>query len=162
MIYDGISAIGRYRGLAKGLDVLIDWLGEHDDWRDLPTGRNEICGSKVFANVQDATTRTAGSAHYEVHRRYIDVQVDLVGCEAFRVTPGATVPLEDFDEARDYQKVDAAPQNGDEIEGTLAKGHFAAFFPGEPHMPNLVCTAAEPYPIHKICFKVLADEFWED
>lgn len=30
MIYDGLSAFGLYRGLSKGLDVLIDWL-EHND-----------------------------------------------------------------------------------------------------------------------------------
>ena len=30
MIYDEISQIGRYRGLYKGLDVLIDWLESND------------------------------------------------------------------------------------------------------------------------------------
>ena len=36
MIYDGLSKLNRYRGLYKGLDVLIDWLDLHD-MRELPT-----------------------------------------------------------------------------------------------------------------------------
>ena len=38
MIYDGLEARGLYRGLSKGLDVLIDWLDEHDV-HELPLGK---------------------------------------------------------------------------------------------------------------------------
>lgn len=160
MIYDGIAAIGRYRGLYKGLDVLIDWLGKND-YKSLPTGRNEILGAKVFANVMDAQTHTYGNGHYEVHRRYLDLQVDVEGTESFYVTPGPMVPLGEFDDGGDFQLLDAAPDNGDEIHGNLAKDHFAVFVPGEPHMPTCVAAMAEPAPVRKICFKILADEFWD-
>ncbi len=100
MIYDGMAAIGRYRGLYKGLDVLIDWL-EQNDYKALPTGRCEILGNKVFGNVMDAKTRTYQNARYEVHHRYMDLQVDVDGVECFKVTPGATRELEPFDEATD-------------------------------------------------------------
>lgn len=161
MIHDGLSAIGRYRGLYKGLDVLIDWLAEADV-ASLPTGRLEICGNKVYALVQDARTRTYEEARYEVHRRYMDVQVDLVGVERFMVTPGETIPAGDFDEAADKGYCHAALTNDDEIEGSLEKGRFALFVIGEPHMPNLVPAGQEVGPIHKVCFKVLGDEFWDD
>ena len=161
MIYDGMSVIERYRGLYRGLDVLIGWLNEHD-YNALETGRHEILGNKVFALVQDAKTRTYGNARYEVHRRYMDVQVDIEGNERFFVTPGPTEPLEDYDEASDKQYVKAAPDNGDEIEGTLEKDHFAIFVANEPHMPNVVCATTEPVAIRKICFKILADKCWDE
>lgn len=161
MIYDGMDVIERYRGLYKGLDVLIDWLGEHE-CRKLETGPHEILGDKVFALVQDAKTRTYGTARYEVHRRYMDLQVDIEGAERFFVTSGPTEPLGEYDETSDKQYVKAAPDNGDEIEGTLEKRHFAIFVAHEPHMPNVICATTEPVAIRKVCFKILTDEFWDE
>ena len=70
MIYDGLSALGLYRGLSRGLDVLIDWLDGNDP-ASLPIGRTEILGDKVFANVMNARTRTPEDARFETHRRYM-------------------------------------------------------------------------------------------
>ena len=64
MIYDGLDKLNRYRGLYKGLDLLIDWLDSHD-MRELPLGTSAIDGKRVFANVMSATTRYAQDAHYE-------------------------------------------------------------------------------------------------
>lgn len=161
MIYDGLSAIGRYRGLYKGLDVLIDWLGTHE-LGDMPIGRVQVEGDKVFANVMDARTRTYEQARYEVHHRYMDLQADIEGVECFKVTPGAVVPLSPFDEVTDKGYYECASDNDDELYGTLADGHFALFVVDEPHMPNLVAPGAEVGPIRKVCFKILADDLWED
>lgn len=72
MIYDGLDAIGLYRGLTRGLDVLIDWLGKNDP-ADLPIGITEIDGKRVYANVMDASTRHERDARFETHRKYLDV-----------------------------------------------------------------------------------------
>lgn len=161
MIYDGLGAIERYRGLYKGLDMLIDWLAEHDP-AELPVGSNEICGKRVFANVMNATTRAAEDAHFEWHEKYMDVQMDLEGAEAFQVTPGATVSFGEFDTATDGGLCDLAPENTDVISGTLGQGRFVIFVVGEPHCPTLVLPGKEPAPVKKICFKVVADEFWDE
>jgi len=160
MILDGMDNIGRYKGLYKGLDVLIDWLAERDI-ATLPTGRNEILGNKVFANVQDATTRRRKDAHYEIHRRYMDVQVDLDNHECFKVVSGATTEVTPFDEGQDFGLVEAA-EGADQVDGELGNGRFVLFLPLEPHMPTLVARGADPAPIRKICFKVLADEYWDE
>lgn len=159
MITDGLANIARYRGLSRGLDVLIDWLAENDP-TTLPTGRNEILGSKVFANVQETATRAVEDAHFEVHHRYMDVHLDLEGYEDFKATPGETVPFGPFDEAGDGGLCDPAPGNTDLVSGTLGQDRFVVFMVGEPHMPNLVPAGATPGPLRKICFKVLGDEFW--
>lgn len=161
MIYDGLEAIGLYRGLSHGLDVLIDWLEENDPHK-LPLGKTCIDGERVYANVMNAKTRRFEDARFETHRKYMDVQIDLEGAESFKTTPGATVPAGDFDEATDKGYCHEAPENHDLLDGTLEGGHFVVFMIGEPHMPNLVCDGVEVGPIKKICFKVVGDQFWDE
>lgn len=161
MIYDGLSAIGLYRGLSRGLDVLIDWLAEHDP-ADLPVGTTQIDGARVYANVMNASTRRYEDARFETHRKYMDVQIDLEGAECFKTTPGTVVPAGEFDVEGDKGYCHAAPDNTDLLDGTLERGHFAVFMIGEPHMPNLVVPGEEVGPLKKICFKVVGDEFWDE
>lgn len=161
MIYDGLEAMGLYRGLSKGLDVLIGWLDGNDP-AELPLGKTQILGDKVFANVMDAKTRKFEDARFEVHHKYLDVQVDLEGYEHFMTTPGQVVPAGDFDEAADKGYCHTAEGNHDLLEGSLEQGRFAIFMIGEPHMPNLVPEGQEVGPIKKICFKVLGDQFWDE
>jgi biofilm protein TabA len=161
MIYDGLSALGLYRGLSRGLDVLIDWLDGNDP-ASLPIGRTEILGEKVFANVMNARTRTLEDARFETHRRYMDVQMDLDGAEGFMTTPGEVVPDGEFDVSSDKGYCHVSPGNADLLAGTLEGGHFAVFVIGEPHMPNLVTEGAQVGPIKKICFKVVGDAFWDE
>lgn len=156
MILDQIQNIGRYRGFSRGLDVLIDWLGAHD-CAELEVGRHDILGDKVFANVQAPTTRPASEAHFETHARYMDVQVDVNGREAFRVAQGETVVVTPFDAGDDFGLCDAERF----VEADLDESRFVVFLVGEPHMPTLEFPGDGAQPIKKICFKVLADEFFD-
>ena len=83
MIYGALGDIEEYRGMLKGLDVLIDWLEENDP-AQLEVGSHPILGDKVFANVMAPTTRPEAEAHYETHQRYHDLQIDVEGREAFK------------------------------------------------------------------------------
>ena len=156
MIYDQLSNVERYRGLYKGLDVLIDGLGEHDP-AQLPVGRNDICGDKVYANVMEPTTRPLSEAHYETHHRYMDLQIDVEGREAFKVSQGATTEVQAYDEGDDYELCDA----GGSVDGNLDEGRFAIFVIGEPHMPTLQFPGDGAKQVRKICFKILGDQFWD-
>lgn len=161
MIYDGLGAIGLYRGLSRGLDVLIDWL-EQNDPAELPLGKTQIDGERVYANVMNAKTRTFEDARFETHRKYMDVQIDLEGAECFKTTPGETVSAGEFDVQGDKGYCHEAPGNDDLLDGTLEGGRFAVFMIGEPHMPNLVVPGQEVGPIKKICFKVVGDQYWDE
>ena len=160
MIIDSLQAIGRYRGISAGLDILIDWL-EHNNPAELPVGSNQIAGDRVFANVMDATTRPATDALYEAHHRYMDVHVDITGVESFKTCLSAVEPAGPFDEETDGGLF-APHAEEDALEGILGPGRFVVFLPDEQHMPTLVPAGAEPAPVHKICFKVLADAYWNE
>lgn len=157
MIYGSLSDIELYRGLYRGLDVLIDWLDDHDP-TDFDCGSHEILGDKVFANVMSPTTRTPEEAHYETHQKYLDLQIDLEGREAFRVATGELELVQEFNDDDDYDLVDT----DEYIEGDLADGKFAIFVPGEPHMPTLQFGDDGASAVKKVCFKLLADAYWEE
>lgn len=155
MIYGALEDLARYRGFCRSLDVLIDWLAENDP-AELECGSHPILGDKVYANVMAPTTRPESGAHYETHRRYHDLQIDLVGREGFKVAQGATTEVEPFNEQDDFEFVDA--EGG--IFGDLDEGRFALFVIGEPHMPTLEFPGDGAQPIKKICFKLIGDEFF--
>lgn len=157
MIYGALEDLARYAGFCKSLDILIDWLADNDP-AELACGCHEICGAKVFANVMAPTTRSSSGSHYETHRRYHDLQVDVEGREAFRVALGETAQVESFNEADDFELVDADRF----IEGDLADGRFALFVAGEPHLPTLQFPGDGPVQIKKICFKLIADEYFDE
>ena len=106
MIYGALGDIEEYRGMLKGLDVLIDWLEENDP-AELEVGSHPILGDKVFANVMAPTTRPEAEAHYETHQRYHDLQIDVEGREAFKVATGSLTLVQEFDEKDDYDLVDS-------------------------------------------------------
>lgn len=155
MIYGTWKDLERYRGLYRSLDVLIDWSRDHD-FRTLPVGSHPIDGERVYANVMEATTRDAADASFETHYRYMDVQVDVEGREAFQVAAGQTTPVAAYDEADDFELVDCA----DALCGDLAHGAFVLFMAGEPHKPTLLYGADGPAPVRKICFKLIVDELF--
>ena len=76
MIFDRLENLSRYRGLYRGLDTVICWL-EQNDPAGLPLGRTELDGNRVFVNVMEADTRSPQQAQYEVHEKYMDLQLDL-------------------------------------------------------------------------------------
>ena len=110
MIYGALGDIEEYRGMLKGLDVLIDWLEENDPAK-LEVGSHPILGDKVFANVMAPTTRPEAEAHYETHQRYHDLQIDVEGREAFKVATGSLTLVQEFDEKDDYDLVDSTPRS---------------------------------------------------
>lgn len=93
MIYDTLDRIGEYRGMGEWLDRAIDFL-ENTDMERLPSGRTEIAGTDCFINVMETVTKEETQADFEVHRKYMDIQIDLEGMEEIQI--GGTTEGENF------------------------------------------------------------------
>ena len=93
MIYDTLDRIGEYRGMGEWLDRAIDFL-ENTDMERLPSGRTEIAGTDCFINVMETVTKEETQADFEVHRKYMDIQIDLEGMEEIQI--GGTTEGEKF------------------------------------------------------------------
>ena len=119
------------------------------DLSALPLGRNEI-GEGAFANVQEYETRL--TSKYELHRRYIDVQLLSRGQELVYVAPkeDACDPQGDFDEKNDFVLYATAKGETPIVVSTKS---YLILYPTDAHMP---CMAMDgrPQPVRKIVVKI--------
>lgn len=145
MIYDYLSNIGIYRGICKNLDTAITYLIATDLY-SLPLGRTEIDGDKVFLNVMEATTHDLTEESYELHRVYMDIQMDIKGCEVIGTALDGITPLGEY--KPDFQR--ARAEMG--ASCTMGPGRFIICMPGEAHAPG--GCQGQPMPVRKCVVKV--------
>lgn len=119
------------------------------EFTTLPLGRNEI-GEGCFANVQEYKTKL--QSVYELHRRYIDVQLLVAGEEVIFVAPKeqAMEPQGEFDVENDfilYASAQSARQR------KVSPAAYQILYPSDAHMP---CMAIDgrPEEVRKICVKI--------
>ncbi len=148
MILDQLSRCDLYRRIHPHLGLGFDFLLKNDLER-LPTGRREIDGERVFAIVDEYTTRPAELCRLESHRKYWDIQYLVRGAERIGYCPLERVgtTLESYDASRDI-----AFYAGTGTPLLLTGGMFAVFGPRDAHAPQIA--AGEPAPVRKIVVKV--------
>lgn len=134
MVYDTIENIGRYAALVPGLGKALAFIAR-TDLAQLPDGRVEIDGDRVFANVQTYDTKPIDMRGFEAHRKYADVQI-VIGGEGELC--GVAVPTDEqdvvtpYDEAKDV--LFCAPPLCEWFR--LTPGFFALFLPQDAHEPG--------------------------
>jgi len=136
--------------MQRALDFLRQVRGVN-----LPDGRVEIDGDRVFALVQSYETVAASApVLFEVHRKHIDVQYVTAGQEVigWASTDRLTVTA-DYDEAKEawFGTLEAA----DTTFVRLAAGELAVFYPTDGHAPRLA--AGAPAAVKKIVVKVVVE-----
>ena len=115
----------------------------------LPIGRNEI-GNGAYANVAEYETKLHNV--FELHRKYIDVQLLTRGCEAVFVADKelAKEPQGEFNEEGDYIlycKADNAHQV------VVSPTSYQVFYPSDAHKPSMALDGS-PQPVRKVCVKI--------
>ncbi len=118
---------------------------------ELPDGKFELDGDRVFAIVQRYETLTAGAPKFEYHRKYIDVQFIASGEEIIGWAPAESMKVtEAYEEGKDicFGKV----SDGQWTPVHLNAGQLALLWPEDAHAPKLA--AGSPSPVMKIVVKV--------
>ena len=88
MIFDEKKNLNFYRNLgiegryAKAVDFLLN-----TDLAALETGKHEIDGKNVYANVVEYTTIPWEEAKFEAHEHYTDIQYVIKGTEIITYAP---------------------------------------------------------------------------
>lgn len=120
-----------------------------------PADYISLRGDAIFARVMRYDTRTPDRAIVEAHRRYIDVQMSLLGSEGIRwYAPEALRVKTPYSEQMDaeFYEVDA-PYLG-HVDN--APGLCTILFPEDPHMPQLTLDGACA-PVLKVVVKMRVD-----
>jgi YhcH/YjgK/YiaL family protein len=114
----------------------------------LSLGRHDLDGDRLFALVQEYTTRRPDECMWEAHRMYIDVQYVVRGAERMGYANLAQARERDaYDGARDV----AFFEPGDDYI-TVREGMVAIFGPEDVHAPS--CALGHPGTVRKIIVKV--------
>jgi len=122
---------------------------------ELPDGRVEIDGERVFALVQSCQTVAADDPiHFEAHRKYIDVQYVVAGEEVIGwASTGRLSVTADYDEAKEAWFGALAADDTTFVR--LAAGELAVLYPTDGHAPRLA--AGAPAAVKKIVIKVAVE-----
>lgn len=151
MIFGHLQHPNSYAFLAEPFQKAITFL-HAQNLTELATGRYEIQGEQIFANVMEFTTTLPETKQAEAHQEYLDFQVLIKGQE--RIYFGRSQhqhPISQTYNAKDdYWLISNIK---DEANVVLDEaGCFAIFFTGEPHKPG--CIAHKPQEIKKIVIKI--------
>jgi biofilm protein TabA len=146
MILDVLENAHRYLALNQGFAKAIEFL-LRSDLKELPAGKYEIDGDRVYATVSKEAGRKKEDALLETHEKYSDIQLVLAGTDDMGWKPKSSCkrPSGEYDQKCDVQLF------ADEPEAWLstASGSFAIFFPEDAHMP-LISSGQ----LHKVVIKV--------
>jgi YhcH/YjgK/YiaL family protein len=133
MILDRLENAGLYRSMGANIASALDFL-RRTGFSQMPVGRHEVDGDRVFAIVQRYRPKPLAQIVWEAHRRYVDVQYIAAGAERMGYAPlgdGLSV-RQPYDAEKDAILFDAAGQLF-----TMLPGDFAIFAPCDVHAPGL-------------------------
>jgi len=150
MILDVLDNAHRYAGLNRGFGKAIEFLSR-PDLKEMPPGRYEIDGERVYAMVALEPGHRKEDERLEIHNKYIDIQLVLAGTDDMGWRPRSSCghPTAAYDETADIQFFTDEPDAWLSVRG----GTFAVFFPEDAHMPMISREI-----IHKVVVKVALNQ----
>src|ERR1039457_5107099 len=146
MILDVVANEERLKQLHPGFGPALQYL-RRTKLGELPEGRQEIDGSRLYAVVIRGPGRSQKWAKLEVHRRYIDIQYAVAGSDVIGWKPTATCrdPEQAYVEQKDLQFFRDAADSW----VTIPPESFGIYYPEDAHAPM----AADGL-THKVVVKV--------
>lgn len=148
MILDTLDNAGRYLSLHPLFAQAFAYL------QQLPTqppttGRIRLDGERLIVIYSNLPGRAEADARLECHRRYIDIQYVIRGCDTMGWAPlhACRQPLADYNSEKDIQFFADSPWS----HIATRQGSFCIFFPEDAHAP-LVGDGL----IHKAVLKIVA------
>lgn len=128
MIYGKISDLAQYRGLGAALDQAIDWVLT-GAYKDLPQGKTEIDGSRVFVTRSFYETKPSDELIFEAHEQYGDIHLVLSGEDEIQVSSTEDLQFIERREGKDF----AAYQGEPESVCVMRPGYFLIVFAQDAH-----------------------------
>ena len=148
MIIDTLDNATAYETLGPRFAKAFEYLRSGRAATDT-LGKHELDGDRVFALVQEYTTKPAAEGLWEAHEKYADVQYVVTGREQMGYASLNSMVLDkDYNDADDY-----ALYRGNGTLLPVPAGTFTVFLPQDVHMP-CIAENGEPQPVRKVVVKV--------
>ncbi|MDO4790013.1 MAG: YhcH/YjgK/YiaL family protein [Porphyromonas sp.] len=132
MIITTLEQFGRYFPLNPHFEAVANWL-KTTDLSALPTGRNEIDGENIYANVAEVAMSPDRLIPMEQHKAYIDIHVPLRLAEnmGWSAEDLCTTIRQSYDAGGDYLLWEDTPA----VTLPMPVGTLTIVFPEDPHSP---------------------------
>lgn len=150
MIIDQLKNSDRYAPVHPNFQKAFDFIKKAVA-EDLPVGKYEVDGDAVYGIVQAYDSKAWEDCKLEGHKRYIDIQYMVSGCEGFEIADIAKVT-----EKTEYNDVkDVLFYHDADVMNTavLQADEFGIFFPWDIHRPG-IAAGGKSVPVKKIVMKV--------
>ena len=145
MILDTLENAAKYAGLKAGISEAFGFL-DQPGLAELPDGKHEICGDRVFAIIAHEQGRKSEDGELEGHRKYLDIQYVISGDESMGWHPREGLKNSvDYDAERDLEFFEGDAKSIIRVP----PGSFIIFLPTDAHLPLI-----GDGPIHKVVVKV--------
>lgn len=146
MILDRIEQANLYASLSPHFAKAFAFLRQ-DSLTELAEGRHDIDGENIYAVVLKGTGTDRSQTKLEVHRKYIDIQYLVAGCDdiGWKNYSLCKSPNGDYDSVNDLGLLEDRPT----AWVSLCPGDFAILFPEDAHAPG-----AGDGELHKVVVKV--------
>lgn len=125
-----------YTGFHHNLDTALSYLSSHN-LNELPLGRTEVDGNQVFINVMEASAAPSAEKEFEIHKNYMDIQIDLAGTEIIEIGDSSAMTVHGYDAETDFGTVSCNTT----VSCTMGAGNFIVCMAEEPHKPGVAALA---------------------
>lgn len=150
MIFDRFENYKTYCNMNSKFEKAFEFIKKAIE-ENLEVGNYEIDGKEVYAFIQCYDTKLKDERVFEGHKKYIDIQYIMDGCEVMGVLEGSNViPKEEYNEEKDAAFFE---KGGIPSYFVAEKGDFCIFYPQDIHSPGIAYNN-EPSNIKKLVIKV--------
>jgi len=149
IIIDKLDRAEDYYHMHPAFEKAFAFLRQ-DGLTELPAGRYEIDGDRLFCMISKGPGRSRSEAKLEAHRKYVDIQYVIAGTDEMGFKPTADCKLTDtsYDADKDIEFFKDQPDSWTQVPA----GSFVIFFPQDAHAP--LVSSGE---IHKVVLKIAAE-----
>jgi YhcH/YjgK/YiaL family protein len=146
IITDSLERAEDYYDMHPAFEKAFAFLRQNS-LAELPVGRHEIDGDRLFCMICEDHGRSRTEAKLEAHRKYIDIQYIIGGTDEMGSKPTADCTLVDagYDTEKDIEFFKDVPESWTKVQA----GSFIIFFPETAHAP--LVSSGE---IHKAVLKI--------
>jgi YhcH/YjgK/YiaL family protein len=146
MIYDSLTNFCKYVSVHQLFPYVLKYIDNHN-LPDLAIGEHLIHDG-IKAIVDEYDTKEINEGKIECHRKYIDIQIMIIGKEYIGVCR-----KEDFAEDAYSEEEDCQELEGEADLIKFEKNYFMIFFPEDGHMPGIKYRNAGNK-VKKVVFKI--------
>jgi biofilm protein TabA len=146
IIINKLQHAERYFKMHPAFDKAFAFLRQ-DGLDELPAGRHEIDGDRLFCMISKGPGRSRSEAKLEAHRKYIDIQYIIAGTDemGFKSIAACKLTETGYDADKDIEFFKDQPDSWTPVPA----GSFVIFFPQDAHAP--LVSSGE---IHKAVLKI--------